>query len=451
MKTPVLSILDLLHFDCPTQEQKAALLAMANFVKEESTDDFFILCGAAGTGKSSIMSALVGYLNQMDVAYQIAAPTGRAARVIGRKTNTLTSTVHSLIYIPKPNSETGIVHFTPRPTDDDTRTIFVIDEASMMSAQKQAEDGAMFVAPSSLLQDFATHIKACNPKNKVIFLGDRYQLPPVGEQESRALQATYLETNFSWKGSAHLLTEVKRQADGSQILKNATRLRKAVDEGGSLLVEAPRVGHNVWATAAHFVAQRKSYDMDTMVAIGRSHRQNRVFNEAVREKMFGNKPVAIKAGDLMLVTQNWTRNGQTLYNGDHVAVEHVNLDSRDSAGGLWFCTAKLRYKRLDGSEGEIEDYILLDCMVPDDGKLTSVQEKALRGERHAKNLQYRESGNAEDDRYVGAIRLMYGYAITCNKAQGGEWEKVYLNVFKAEDARWLYTAVTRAKEELVKF
>lgn len=451
MTAPALSILDLLHFDAPTQEQKTALLAMADFTKETNTDDFFILSGAAGTGKSSIMSALVGWLNQKDVAYQIAAPTGRAARIIGRKTNTLASTVHSLIYKAVPNPETGVVHFKMKLMDEDTRTIFIIDEASMVAAKPNRED-ALFVAPDSLLSDLARFVKGCNPANKIIFLGDRNQLPPVGEQDSYALQPEYLQKTFSWTGNRHFLTEVKRQEDGSRILKNARQLREAVEAFTKPpVLDAPSVGHNTWQTAKHFADTFRKDGAGSLVAIGRSHKQNRIFNEAVREKMFGSGAPLIRPGDLMLVTQNWNRNGERLYNGDHVVVEEVALDQQETVGGLHFCAVKLRYKKMDDTEGVLEDYMLLDCLLADNGKVEGTKEKVLRHERNAKNVRYRESGNPEDDKYVGALRLMYGYAITCNKAQGGEWEKVYVNTFGVQDAKWLYTAVTRAKEELYKF
>ncbi len=447
MQTAI-SILDCLHFDAPTTEQKNALLAMADFVKETNTDDFLILCGAAGTGKSSIMSAVVGYLNNHDFAYQIAAPTGRAARLLGRKTNTLASTIHSLIYTVKTDRETGKVYFIPRDADNDTRTIFIIDEASMINAKPSIVDDSQFIAPDALLTDLAKFIKACNPQNKIIFLGDRYQLAPYGEKESCALQPEYLSSTYGWKGNSHFLTEVKRQEDGSLILKNARQIREVIENGGTAAINAPKVGNNTWQTAQHFAANLKDYGAESTIAIARSHRQNRIFCDAVREKMFGSNKELLKVSDVMLVTQNWRRNNQILHNGDQVVVEEVNLKEVEKVGGLHFCTAKLRYRNIDGTEGVIQDYIVLECLLPDDGKLNNLLENQLRHERIKKNLQYRESGNAEDDKYVGAIRLMYGYSITCNKAQGGEWDKVYINTFGHLELRWAYTAVTRAKQEL---
>lgn len=447
MQTAI-SILDLLHFDAPTIEQKAALLAMAEFVKEDNNDDFLVLCGAAGTGKSSIMTALIGYLNQKDLTYHMAAPTGRAARILTRKTNTLANTVHSLIYRVVSDPKTGIVRFVLRTTEDDSRTVFIIDEASMVNAMPAKEDGALFVAPNALLTDLARYIKSGNPFNKVIFLGDRNQLPPVGEQDSYALQPSYLREKFGWTGTSHILTEVKRQQDGSQILKDATAIREAIDSGGTPTVTAPRVG-TIYKAASLYTMDLMQRGPNETVSIGRTHKANRFFSDLVRERLFGGKNLPLQVGDLLLVTQTWNRNECTLYNGDHVRVAEIHPDKIEQVAGLHFMIAKLRYQTMDGTEGLIEDYILLDTIYSERGAITSTQENMLRGERYRKNVRFRESGNPEDDRYVGAIRLMYGYAITCHKAQGGEWDKVYVNTFGKQDLKWSYTAITRAKSTLL--
>ncbi len=126
------SIISYLHFSRPTKEQAAILKTMEEFVEEENPLDFLILCGAAGTGKTSVTAALIGYLNNLNRPYKISAPTGRAARILGRKAKTTTSTIHSLIYIPKPDNDTGKVTFKLKNGYNDKPTIYIIDEASMM-------------------------------------------------------------------------------------------------------------------------------------------------------------------------------------------------------------------------------------------------------------------------------------------------------------------------------
>jgi len=442
------SILDFLHFHTPTEEQKAALQAMSDFVLEKNSDDFFILCGAAGTGKSSITSALIGYLNDKAISYKIAAPTGRAARILGRKAKTLSSTIHSLIYSVKTNKETGAVKYSLKKLVQADYCIYIIDEASMVAASINRQD-ELFAADDSLLNDLVKFIKAANEKNKVIFLGDRNQLPPIDEDESMALNPNYLKKKFGWKGSFHYLTEVKRQEDGSYILKNATNLREAIDNKQQSHPPIQAYRHkNVWAAARDFAQKYSEEKPEEAVAIGISHKANKLFNNEVRKYVFGNNVALVEKGDLMIVQKNWKRNEQILFNGDHVVIKEINLDANEVVAGIHFAPVKVKSKSLDGTEVVIDDYMILDILFSDKPELDAACENRLRAERFRKNKQFSESALPEHDRYVGALRLGYGYAITCNKAQGGEWEKVFVNTFGVKDLRWTYTAITRAKDDL---
>jgi exodeoxyribonuclease-5 len=172
------------------------LNAMEKFVSDDDPYDFLVLCGAAGTGKTSITSALLGYLGEINTPYKIAAPTGRAARILGKKANALTSTIHSMIYIPSTNSNSGTVSFSIKEWTDQAPTVYIIDEASMIPAEKPDGDN-LFKVEASLLDDLIAYIKKAHVKNKIIFLGDQYQLPPIGEKYSLALQKEYLEQRFN--------------------------------------------------------------------------------------------------------------------------------------------------------------------------------------------------------------------------------------------------------------
>jgi exodeoxyribonuclease-5 len=153
-------------------------------------------------------------------------------------------------------------------------------------------------------------------------------------------------------------------------------------------------------------------------------------------------------GDLLIVLQNWRRGDKTLYNGDHILIEDIDLSKVEEVRGIKFVPAKIKAQALDGTFQIIEDYLMLDTLLYEDSKIPFTIENEFRAERFRKNKVFASSANPEDDRYVGAIRIGYGYAITCQKAQGGEWDKVYLNVFGVQDKKWLYTAVTRAKQQL---
>ena len=446
-----ISILDFLHFDCPTSEQRDALLAMQNFINEENMQDFLILCGAAGTGKTSITTALIGYMNQNDVSYRIAAPTGRAARILGRKSNTDNSTIHSLIYDVESNSDTGEVFFTLKQNDERDFTVYLIDEASMVGTIAGNDELSLFKSKNSLLSDLVRFVKAGNQKSKVIFLGDRNQLPPVNELESLALCPEYLNKEYKWNGSVHFLTEVKRQEDGSYIMKNAIELRKGIEEGKSSVDLIGFKFNNGFGAVTRYTEEYLEKGYEYCVSIACSHKQNMWFNTEVRKKIYGERVGIIENRDLMLVTQKWGRNGMGLYSGDHVIVEELKMDLMEVVAGLHFAPVRLKSKSLDGKEEIIEDYLLLESINEPSGQLQIALEKRLRHERNTKNPVFRESGMPSDDRYVGAIRLTYGHSITCNKAQGGEWEKVYMNAFMLPSLKYQYTAVTRAKTSLVRY
>jgi exodeoxyribonuclease V len=441
------SIFKYLHFSNPTEDQKNVLIAMEDFIREENPFDFMILCGAAGTGKTSITSALIGFLNELKMNYHIAAPTGRAARILGRKAKTTTSTIHSLIYKVKQNEETGVVSFKLKKGYNAVPAIFIIDEASMISKEVNGND-EIYHVERGLIYDLISHIKGSNVSNKVILLGDRYQLPPVGETESIALSKEFLENAFNLKGIAFLLTEVKRQEDGSYILQNATDIRNAIEENKKSHPITGIENKSIYSARDKYVKELNSLGPENAVAIGVSHKANKFFNDLVREKVFGKAQKILEPGDLLMVTQNWCRNGIQLYNGDHLQLLSIDWNLKEQVAGLHFVAVKV--KPLFSNE-EIEDYAVLETLTSLGGKISGEQEKKLRRERYIKNVIYQKSENPGDDRYVGALRLVYGHAITCNKAQGGEWKKVFINTLGIPNLKWQYTAVTRGIDDIEKF
>lgn len=443
------TIFDYLHFDHPSKEQETVLKAMENFIDDKNLYDFLVLCGAAGTGKTSITAALIGFLNAVDRPYKIAAPTGRAARILGRKAKTTTSTIHSMIYSAKSDNETGKVSFKLKNGYNSKPTIYIIDEASMIPKDVDKNIG-LFEVDKGLIYDLIAYIKKANVNNKIIFLGDHYQLPPVGEQQSFALNKDFLEVTFNLKGDTFLLTEVKRQEDGSYILENATEIRKAIDEKKSAHPIKGTQSKNIYIAADSYVKGIGNYGLENSVAIGVSHKANNFFNNLVRERIFGRAKKILEKGDLLMVTQNWHRNGIQLYNGDHIELLMVDWNLQEQVADLHFVAVRIKLLFAE-KETIIEDYALLEPIISIGGKIDSTKENELRRQRNIKNKIYRESNNPEDDRYVGALRLMYGHAITCNKAQGGEWKKVFINTMGIPSLKWQYTAITRGINEIEKF
>ena len=442
-------ILDYLHFSHPTFEQRNVLLAMEEFVSEENPYDFLVLCGAAGTGKTSVTAALIGYLNELEKPYRIAAPTGRAARILGRQAKTTTSTIHSMIYAPKADNETGRVTFKLKIGHNPKPTIYIIDEASMIPKDVDKNQN-IFQVEKGLIYDLIAYIKKANVNNKIILLGDHYQLPPIEETESFALNKDFLEKTFNLKGEAYLLTEVKRQEDGSYILENATDIRKAIDIGEKSHPIRGNQNRTIYTAADKYVSNAKNEGLENQVAIGVSHKANKFFNDLIRERIFGYAKKVLEQGDLLMVTQNWYRNGVQLYNGDHVELLTVDWSLQDQVAGLHFVAVKVKVL-FSESEIIVEDYALLETILSPGGIIDSKLENELRRQRYTKNRVFRESGMPGDDRYVGALRLIYGHAITCNKAQGGEWRKVYINTLGIPSLKWQYTAVTRGIDEIEKF
>lgn len=443
------NIFEFLHFSNPTTEQTVVLKAMEDFVSPENPYDFMVLCGAAGTGKTSITSALIGFLNDAEKPYKISAPTGRAARILGRKAKSTTSTIHSMIYIPKPDNETGKVVFKLKLGFNSKPTVYIIDEASMIPKDIDKEAG-LFEVEKGLIFDLIAFIKKANVNNKIIFLGDHYQLPPIGDTQSYALNKEFLEITFNLKGTSFALTEVKRQEDGSYILQNATEIRQAIDERKTSHPITGIQSKNIYSAADSYVKGIKQDGLESSVSIGVSHKANQLFNNLVRERIFGRAKKMLEIGDLLMVTQNWFRNGVQLFNGDHVELISVDWNLQEQVAGLHFVAAKVKLL-FSETETSVEDYILIESVISIGGKIDGQKENELRKQRYIKNQIFRNSNMPGDDRYVGALRLMYGHAITCNKAQGGEWKKVFINTWGIPSLKWQYTAVTRGIKEIEKF
>ncbi len=443
------SIFNYLHFSNPTQGQSIALKAMEIFVHNDDPYDFLILTGAAGTGKTSVTSALIGYLNHKNIPYKIAAPTGRAARILGRKARTTASTIHSLIYTPKADANSGKVSFKLKSGYNSSPTIYIIDEASMIPREAGTEN-ALFETERGLIFDLVEYIMKANINNKIIFLGDHYQLPPIGESQSYALNEQFLEETFNLKGLSFTLSEVKRQEDGSYILQNATEIRQAIDNKKATFPIKGNQNRNIYAAADNYVENSQENGPENAVAIGVSNKANSFFNELIRQRIFGRAKKVLEVGDLMMVTQNWMRNGVQLYNGDHVQIMAIDWDLQEQVAGLHFVAVRVRLL-FSETDTEIDDYTVIESILVPGGRIGPQLENELRRQRYIKNKLFRESEMPGDDRYVGALRLMYGHAITCNKAQGGEWKKVFINTWGIPSLKWQYTAVTRGIEDIEKF
>lgn len=432
----------------PTSEQIKALDLSQEFINENHQDDFLIIRGSAGTGKSTLIKAMTDYLTSQEHKFVLAAPTGKAAKVIQNKTGFAARTVHSLIYTPEPLKHGCGVRMVRKPNQSKEKTIFIIDEASMISDVLAKNES--FIATAPLLTDLIAYIKQGNNENQVIFIGDIYQLAPVGSKESPALSPNYLNSNKGLKGRMVELTEVKRQDKDSYILKNATLLRESMERG------IPFTGIYCKMLSRSTTALHKYMELyqpeifNNVTILAWTNRDVNWFNNAIRDRLgFKSKPLV--SGDQIQLHQNWFGNGRMITKGETGIIRSV-VDKVESYGGSNFCTAELEFTDGIGEKFNVVTKILLESLISPDGEIGYEKESALFAEVMKHNATFRESRMPSDDKYIGSMRIRYGYAITCHKAQGGEWENVILHPYMPKnDYRWQYTAITRAAKELYSF
>lgn len=432
----------------PTSEQIKALDLSQEFINQNQQDDFLIIRGSAGTGKSTLVKAITDYLTSKEQKFVLAAPTGKAAKVIQKKTGFAARTIHSLIYTPEPLKHGCGVKMVRKPNQSKDKTIFIIDEASMISDVLASNEN--FVASKPLLTDLLDFIKQGNVENQVIFIGDIYQLPPVGSKESPALSPNYLISKKGLKGTMVELTEVKRQDKDSYILKNATLLRQCMERG------IPFNGITCKMLSKSTTALYKYMELyepelfNKVTVLAWTNRDVNWFNNAIRDRL-GFNPKPLVSGDQIQLHQNWLGNGRMIMKGDTGIIRDID-DRVENYAGLRFANANLEFADGIGEKFNVVTKVLLDVLTSADGEIGHEKENALFAEVMRHNASFRESRMPSDDKYIGAMRLRYGYATTCHKAQGGEWDNVILHPYiPRNDYRWQYTAITRAAKELYSF
>ena len=447
-----INILYHLVFKEPTKEQVHALQKIEDFLSYKNSDDFMIVCGSAGTGKSSIMNAVVQYCEDKHIKVNIAAPTAKAARNIASKTGNLARTLHSLLFSVSTKPDKALIQYSLKTDYEQQYSVFIIDESSMINSQivRNSED-ELFMCSISLLNAIVQFAKSGNPENKVIFVGDRYQLPPVGEKHCNALYMEYLKKRFDWRGSHIELTIPSRFHTSSYIYTNAEGFRNSMMNDTVMpRFDLPNTG-NLNNTVSSYLKELNQFGPNKVVSIAATHRQNNLFNHKLRTLRYGKNAPKLMKGDVINIKRNWKRGAYSLYNGDMALVMDVDYDNQISVSNLNYIPVQLKAKDMNNENVIITDYLLMECLDHGTGSLGSMKENKLYAERYRKNKTYRVSGQIEDDRYLGALRASYGYSITCNSAQGGEWDTVYLNTFYIPCPQWAYTGITRARNNLFIF
>ena len=452
-------------------DQKAAFKAIRAFL-DHPVADTFILKGYAGTGKTFMMQLLGKWLQKKEQKFCMLAATGRAASVLRGKTGFSTKTVHGELYhFSKVDGIdesmfTGekVAHngqmslqFTTRVPDED-KILYIVDEASMLSGD--FADTAFFATFGSgvLLNDFFEVVK----KNKVIFVGDPCQLPPVGQSFSPALNSRWLRDNHRNVISV-TLKMIERTDATNDILKLAGAVRKMADYETFIgRPKLPALGlanvvlHPTEAALfSHYSNTYKTTGMNERLAIVKSNKKVQQINRAMRRDRFGMLDMPLQENDVLLVTQN--NYAVPLTNGDFVQI--LVLGEIKLVDTLKF--QDVRVKSVS-SEKEFNLLLSLDILNSSKGNFTNEQSKRLmmdfsyrmRAESIAANsTKYKEQ--MLTDEFLNCLRATYGYAVTCHKAQGGEWSQVYLFLDNKmygmppnELCKWWYTAITRARVTL---
>ena len=446
----------------PTACQAMAIRKMSEFFKNK--DCIFILQGYAGTGKTTLLKGVLDYLDSIERPYATMASTGRAARVMSLKTGRLATTIHSTVYVldrekSVVSEEKKTLSFKLRKNSDPDETIYFIDEASMIADRNEVNPNLQFDDGK-----FLGHIFSYAGNRKIVFIGDNAQLPPVNCSFSAALSADYIQTTYRLPVIHVSLTEVKRQANSSGIIDNATDLRKklfAVSPPPLSLNAQQRkdiiVPNNIWIAINGYVNLVKRAGVEKSIFIAFSNGSVHYLNNQIRKGLYSEPDPPLQIGEWLMVNQNNTPTG--LSNGQHVRLLSFN-DRGENIGEVYLLDAVVQDPETD------EKYnvkIVKNTLFGVATGLTVTQEKALTIDfairmRH-QNIKPKTDvyvNNMMTDKRFNPLILKFGYAITCHKAQGGEWNNVFINlepaftnIDRAGQYRWLYTAITRAARQLI--
>ncbi len=438
----------------------------------------FILKGYAGTGKSTLIREYIRFLQYKEKHFSLMASTGRAAKIVSNISGCESRTVHSQIYtfqelnqdietIVKNRTASGVdksgqllLNFDLVTVDDytDDARIYIVDEASMIADKVDPNAIQAVFGSGRLLTDLLKYDR----NGKFIFVGDECQLPPVTQSTSPALDNLYLTRNFDFPVEEYTLTEIIRQASDNDIIQASEKLRKLyLNPSSYKWAKFPLLGHKnirVITDQATMLTnyveniKKNGYNYSTLICFSNSACDTLT---SVVRPMLGIHQNQVQNGDLLLVTQNNYISG--LMNGD--LVEVVEAGIREQRAGLTFL--KISVKELF-TQKVYSQWMVENILYSVRTNLTQIEQKDLYIDFFIRMKQINIHQKSPlfnkymlSDPYLNALRAVYGYALTCHKAQGGEWNQVYLDIAKQVPGiekpyvyQWVYTAVTRAKKQL---
>ena len=458
----------------PTLEQANALDVFARFLTDRNPQVVMILRGSAGTGKTSLSGAIVRTLQAIRQKVMLLAPTGRAAKVFSLNSGTPAYTIHRRIYREK--SFSGVDGQFNLNDNLFTDTLFMVDEASMVANMGL---GGMSYGSGCLLDDLV-HFVYQGRNDRLMLIGDKAQLPPVGEEESPALNAAMLQ-GYGLTVYECDLNEVLRQSEQSGILYNATMIRQMITHDD--ITQLPKIRFTGFSDikpmpgAELIEALADSYHhvgLDDTIVVTRSNKRADIFNQGIRNMVL-DREEELSQGDILMIVKNnyyWMEEERKkikekdnqvpsneipafLANGDRAKV--LKVRRRIALYGFRFATLLLQFP--DYGNYELEATVLLDTLTSEAPALTHDQQEQLF---HQIEEDYQDVPLKADrmkairqDQFYNALQVKFAYAVTCHKAQGGQWAHVYVDqgymtdgMLTTDYIHWLYTAFTRATEML---
>lgn len=445
----------------PTLKQTIFFEKVAHFVTNSDSNELFVLKGYAGTGKTTLISTLVENLISVNKKYVLLAPTGRAAKVIANYSGKPAYTIHKKIYYSKKNASGGI-SFT-RQNNKHKNTIFIVDESSMIS---DVNTDSKSMDTNSLLDDLIHYVYS-GENCKMLLLGDTAQLPPVHLEVSPALDIETLQRSYHKELFQIELDEVMRQEENSGILYNATLLREILKEHFIDSFQFTLNGFKdiVRLTDGYDIqdAINTAYSKDGMeetAFIVRTNKRANQYNQQIRKAILFRES-DLSVGDFMMVVKNnyfWLKDTDEagfIANGD--VIEILEIHKILDLYGFKFAKVKIRMVDYP-NQRSFETILLLDTVTSVSPSLTYEESNRLYHEvlkdYENERSKYKQIQKVKENEYFNALQVKFSYAITCHKSQGGQWNTVFVEQPFLPDGidrdyiRWLYTAVTRAKERL---
>jgi exodeoxyribonuclease-5 len=442
----------------PTPSQSEFFRALDPFFELKDSDrPILLLKGYAGTGKTTIVSALVKFLPLINYKYVLMAPTGRAAKVMSNYSKRLALTIHKKIYRQTSEVGSGEPNFSLQKNYHEN-TLFIIDEASMLSDEKGFGN-------SSLLDDVINYIFQ-NKGNRILFIGDDAQLPPVGKVNSAGLDADFLKSNYRSEVIETVLTEVMRQAQDSGILYNATLLRGELSKKDFKIHFTTNSYQDIFRMTGERLEDglRYAYDkygIENTAIICRSNKNAVQYNEYIRRQIHFMEG-ELEAGDfLMIVKNNYVYQtedtpGGFLANGDFMEV--VKVINFEEMYGLRFADLEIRLTDYE-NHPNLQVKVILDTLHSNGPSLNNDEYRSLYQQVAEDYMDIAAKAERKaaikKDPYLNALQIKFAYALTCHKSQGGQWKSVFVDqgyltdeMVNKEYIRWLYTAITRSTDEL---